>query len=315
MFGASRLVLSFVFALAVGAGAGVAFGGEQNVSSSNRGALASEYLEASREHPPLYQGAPVTHLVPSFNTITYALALEHRDITVEPESLNPSNRGDVLKLGGYGVSPYLALSLKHVGLGFSVDAGRKTAEYTRPSASAGGGETQESTLDYRAVGIYLYLIPVPSKMVTTTIIVGGKSYTAKHRASATAQGRALSYGDFDTHNYSVPSYEVGLNVGVKLLKSFSVIPWVDYVHNDSRAAIEAAKKKPFTSEQNVRDDVELFWHDKARVQYGLDFAVNLGPFEVRLGGLLGAVASVGAERENVQDDSLELAVSLEQKGN
>ena len=210
--------------------------------------------------------------------------------------------------------PYLSLSLKRIGLGFSVEAGDRKAEY----ASANSGQYNENrlaTLKYRGVGAFIYLIPFDKmwNSVNTTVILGGRNYTARHqhtRTSTTAGNQANQYAT--TLNYSVPSYEGGLNFNIGLLKSFSMIPWGNYAAADTTNAMSQMRSDDYERDF-IESDVEVFWNDKPNLTYGLDFAAKMGSFQVRLGGLLGFFAA-SAGSSQIKDESLSLAVSFEQKG-
>src|SRR5690606_8403111 len=88
--------------------------------------LIDVYLEDARSQPPLYQTAPVTHFVPSPKTVTYAIDARLIDTEVTTGRPYPSAPVGTLKLEGYSVAPYVALSLKRTGLGFGVEAGRRS---------------------------------------------------------------------------------------------------------------------------------------------------------------------------------------------
>lgn len=277
---------------------------------SQRAALADHYIDERKKNPSLFQGTPVSHVVPSFNTISYALAGGSIDTTVEPENQNPTYPSK-LHLTGYEVAPYLSLSLRRIGLGFSVESGHKEAEFTNSYLTS--TETRIGEVDYRGVGVFLYWIPTGklAKLITPTLIFGGRNYTAKH----SHRGQyGTSGGPTSSISYSVPNYEAGINLDVALAKALHVIPWGNYSYMDTASASSAASKLYSGEADFLNTDIELFWHDRPDLSYGIDFAARFGAVQVRLGGLLGMVATAGQGSDRITDKSVRLAFSIEQKG-
>ncbi len=289
----------------------------QAEESSERRDLIDHYVEESQKNDAFFASTPITHVVPSFNTISYALSAISYDTVIIPEENSRSGTSDPasLTLTGYGVSPYLSLSLKRIGLGFSVEAGDRQAEYT--AANNGQyNDNRTATLKYRGVGAFIYWIPFDKmwNKVNTTVILGGRNYTARHQHIRTAVSAGIETNrNTTTLNYSVPSYEGGLNFNISLLKSFSMIPWGNYASIDTSNAMSQMRSDAFERDY-VESDVEVFWNDKPDLTYGLDFAAKVGSFQVRLGGLLGFFAA-SAGSSQIRDESLSLAISFEQKGN
>jgi hypothetical protein len=281
--------------------------------SSTRAEMVDHYITESKRYPSPFQSTPVSHVVPSFNTISYALSATKQDTTIGPpnaQTLSQQTR-PLLKLTGYTVAPYLSLSLKHIGLGFSVESGKREAVYKGNSQ-----DERQSSLDYRGVGVFLYWIPLGKmfRIATPTLILGGRNYTAKQSHQATY--RYQDGSDFLSKNdirYSVPSYEGGLNIDIALLKSFSLIPWANYAYLDTKDAESQANKKD--SKDYLDTDIQMFWKDRPGLRYGVDFAARLGSFQMRLGGIFGAIATKGITSERIEDNSYSLTLSFEQSGN
>ena len=253
--------------------------------------------------------------MPAFNTITYALELDYQNVTVTPNSsANNSSQNDSLKLNGYTATPYLAISLRNIGLGFSAETAHHDITYGDLYSPA-SSENQKSTLNYNALGVYLYLIPVPTMTYAlTTIILGGKTYTATQIEggfSEVTSGQPQYQPETQTYHYTVDQFEVGLNVSIPLLKNFILIPWLDErVTNTSQIASQAATA---SNDLPLKDDTQLFWHSAPSFTYGLDFAVRIERFQVHLGSLLGTVADP-QHADGIVDKSLSLSLSLDQKG-
>lgn len=283
---------------------------------SERKALIDHYVSESKKNETFFASTPVTHVVPSFNTISYALSAVSYDTVISPEENPWVRKSDASKLdlSGYGLSPYLSISLKRIGLGFSVESGNRQAEFTSANSSQ-YNENRLAALTYRGVGAFIYWIPFGKlwNKVNTTLILGGRNYTAKHEHTRTSFTSGFETNRYTTSiNYSVPSYEGGLNFNVSLLKSFSMIPWGNYASVDTTNAMSQIRSDNYERDY-IASDVDLFWKDKPDLTYGLDFAAKLGPFQVRLGGLLGLLAAPAGSSQ-IDDQSLSLAISFEQKG-
>lgn len=294
---------------------------------TGRTALVEQWLEQKTEKPSLYQSTPVTQVVPTFNTITYALLAEVIDAQVKPDTTNTFFRADeTLTLSGYSVAPHVAISLKRVGLGFSVEAGSREADYYLDGTNVGNQHSaQESELNYRGFGLNAYyILPQPfGRRVKPSLTVGYSSLTAKHSVSTFVYGvgsAVITEDQKELFDYSVARQEVGLNIGIQLLKKFSLIPWANYENMDTSAAQALAEKAEQSGLQSYsatfEEDLQLFWHDRPRVRYGLDFVIRIyKTFDIHVGGLLGSVAALGGGSDTVTDDGMSLSLSIEQKGN
>lgn len=188
--------------------------------------------------------------------------------------------------------------------------------------------TQKSHLDYRGLGIYLYwIVPHPfGKSVRPSITVGNSTYAAKHRVSAVAVTTDASASAADDLNYEAYTYnvgrtEAGLNLGIQLLKKFTLIPWANYESVDTSDATGKlsevnAEYGRDERESYLEQDIELFWHAQAKLKYGIDFSIRLfDSVEVHVAGLLGSLASLGNKNDQIQDKTISLSIALDQKGN
>ena len=287
-----------------------------------RDSLQQTWSDKQKEHHNLYETTPVTHIVPDFNTITYSVRGEKIDANVSPEE--PSyGRNDNLKLTGYTVAPHMAVSLKHIGLGFSAEGGQRRAVYTSTGTSR--YERQESYLDYRGLGLYIYWIaPSPFQIMTPSVTLGNSSYAVKHNASLLKTSSSSAPDDnsdsLKNFTYTVAHYEVGLNLGMKLLKDFTFTPWAHYDVYDTKDGTKQVDTANSNHDQNhaviLEKDLDLFWHSANKVKYGLDLSVRMfDRVEVHLGGLIGLVMASGYNTASVTDKSVSLGVSFDQKGN
>lgn len=243
------------------------------------------------------------------------------DAEISPEQ--PSyGRNDQLNLTGYTVAPHLAVSLKHIGLGFSAEGGQRRAVYT--SSSKSRYERQESNLNYRGLGLYIYwLAPSPFRILKPSITLGNSSYSVKHNTSLLASSTTARDDNSDSmkqFSYTVGHYEVGLNLGMKLLKDFTFTPWAHYDGFDTSDGTKQVDHANDNYDQShgviLEKDLDLFWHSANKVTYGLDLSVRMfDRVEVHLGGLLGLLMASSYNTANVTDKSVSLGLSFDQKGN
>ncbi len=273
-----------------------------------------DYYTGSR---PIYQAAPVTHVVPELNKVTYVLDARMIDTTVtDPTSVSayggaPTSESLVVK--GTRVSPYLALSLKRFGLGFNLEAGDSTINYKYANTSY--PTTQKSSLSYRGLGIYGFLKVIDGKFVDITLIGGGKSINAKHKVGyeQTNYNQSPFATTLSTYRYSLTTYDAGLNTQFQVLKSVNLIPWVNYSRTDTANAASQTGLSTAIDAIMIQD-LDVFWRSQRVVDYGLDFSVRVGGIEVHLGGMLGSIFSSAGGSETVKDKGFSLSLSLHQKG-
>ena len=119
--------------------------------------------------------------------------------------------------------------------------------------------------------------------------------------------------------YNVTKTEIGLNVGMTLLRKFTLIPWVNYEHfdiSDGKRKLESENLKSSNEGQMFEDDLQLFWRSKPSLKYGLDFSIRVfDRVELHVGGLLGNLVPLGGRNPRIEDKSLSFSLSLDQKGN
>jgi hypothetical protein len=264
-----------------------------------RAALTSQFVDESHKQPPLYQASPVTHIVPAFNTVTYALEAHLFNTEVTPESYRS---GEELRIDGYSYEPYIVLSLKQIGLGFNVDGGHREITYESSSAK------QQSRLDYRGLGVFGFFKLYDKPDLYSTLIVGGRSLSARHEVGETRYGESAGGRTFD---YGLTGYETGLNVGMRLVKPMTIIPWANYAYTDDSKGRAVAER---SDSRTMKEDLDLFWKAERPLNYGLDFALRVANVELRIGGLLGLVVSSGTGSDAVEDNSYSLCIAWDQKG-
>ena len=292
--------------------------------TGKRAELIDSYVKSHSDNPGIYQSTPIYHLVPSFNTITYALGITSNDFKITPKE--PGFYGsDKLSVKGLKIEPHIAVSLKNISLGFSalrdIEAGEY--EYTQSYSGSSYYQAQKSTLAASGVGLNAAIVPFPTlhRQLKLAFILNGKSLSVKHSISplqSSNQEIQIQDSDMKVLNYNFYRYSAGINLNWHFLKRFSIVPWVDYTKTDFNAAktqIEASNSMEFGLADMVEKDWELYYLSQPNLRYGLDFAADLFGFEVRLGGLLGSFASLNKSEQFIKDSSLVLNVSFEQKGN
>lgn len=295
---------------------------EEVAYSQSREQMIENYLEERQKHPALYQAPPITHLVPNFNTITYAGAFDYQKTQILPSDGNGnvqsnSNSEVTLDLKGYSVAPHLAMSLKRVGLGLSVESLHKELLYSNSYKGGDGSRgayTQESSLDASGYGFNVSFLPIPkfSKNIKVATILGTKNFNATHRSgSLVADGSGDAGSSYtQVRRYTVQRYELGLNVGLQLLRAFRLVPWADYTDTVINAATDSANN----SAPSYLAELDLYWKEQPDFRYGLNVALTLGGFDLSIGGLLGTLGNLNSDPAFIKDDSLSITLSWDQKG-
>ncbi len=299
-----RLVLGCLLALSF----------DSAFAASGRQRMAGLLIDSMQGSPSLFQGTPITHIVPEFNTVTYALDLQRIQTIVLPDYRYNGDAPESLTYSGWKASPYLALSLKKIGIGFNVEAGKKSFDYVSSSSEA--KRNQNSTVNYRGLGIYLFYKPFDWKDVIPSFTLGGKSVNSNHEFGTlmTEAEREAASAKVSKVSYSIVNYSVGLNTQLKLVKPITVIPWADYLSVDDSAAHSAAFKSISDWQRaDYEDDLKMMWSDRRALNYGIDFAIDTNGFQLRFGGLLGSIASGGLGPEYIKDQGIRIAFAWNQK--
>lgn len=286
----------------------------------HRGNMIDSLVEYRKSANSIYQPPPITHMVPNFNTITYAIAVEKRDITLLPRYEN----GDLdtqdqssLKLSGYTVAPHLAISLKKVGIGLSIENSKNESVYNYQNQWSNYDVNQTSVVSTAGLGFNVSVLPFDSlrKNHKLALIAGGKSLNVKHSfsdfLSSTASGR-----DPIQTRYNILKYEVGANLTLSLLKRFRVIPWVDYTMTDIKNAQSAYNPQShgYVTDGIYADDLRLYWQSSPNVRYGIDLSLGIWGLDIRVGSILGKLARLGSDPDYYKDSSFNISLSFDQQG-
>ncbi len=281
--------------------------------AQSREQLIQNYIDQQQKNPPLYQAPPINHLVPNFNTITYAAALDYQQVEILPSDSEGNvqkylNSEASLSLKGYTVSPHLAMSLKRVGLGLSVETMHREAIFNSSYTSSGESTyySQLASVDASGYGFNISFLPIPkfSKNIKVATILGTKTFNATHRSGSF---QPVTGSGSPSRRYTVQKHEIGLNVGLQLLKAFRLTPWANYgltVLNTDSESNGASYEK----------ELELFWKEQPDFRYGINAGITLDGFELSIGGILGMLGNLNGTPDFIKDKSLSLTLSWDQKG-
>jgi hypothetical protein len=299
--------------------------GAQANSLDPRTQIVEDFVKQRAQNPGLYQSPPINHIVPSHNTITYAGQFEEVNLKLmqEPEGLTDVNPNNAVTVTGYKMEPHLALSLKNIAIGFSIERSKLAEEWTYSDAYGNYQRKQKSTLETSGLGLNLAFVPFPKmhKKLRLAMIIGGKSLNAKHGVSyVKSQNGSVSIdsADMQSFRYTVNHYEAGLNLSWFVLKRFAIVPWADYAMYDVAGAQAIFNSEKYSSGELkavMENDLDLFFLSYPKFRYGLDFSVQVLGLEVRIGGLLGTLANLNKSVDYIEDKSVTISVSVEQKGN
>lgn len=311
-----RLVLSIAVFLAH------PFGSRADAAAlTGRDELQDAYGSQLSNSPSLFDSAPIYHIIPTENTITFAGEYKLIDATIAPPgtdiSANREHLTERLDLSGWTASPYVAFSRRTFGFGFSGETGKRAAHYLRTHTDNSGYQEHLGTLTYSGIGLNVFWTPKVSalpKYAQATLIAGAKSLNAVEISSGDLSDR-FSPVTLTKYQYSVKSYDGGCNVSVNLVKRFTVIPWIDYATNafDTPAPATGATKST-TNDQTVTDDARLFWDSDPSLRYGIDFAVDIFGVNLHIGGLIGILGTLNKGSDRIYDGSHALSLSFDTKG-
>ena len=297
----------------------------QTNSLDPRTSIVEDFVKQRARTPGLYQSPPINHIVPSHNTITYAGQFEEVNLKLmqEPEGLSDVNTNDAVTVTGYKMEPHLALSLKNIAIGFSIERSKLAEEWTYSDTYSTFQRKQKSTLETSGLGLNLAFVPFPKmhKKLRLAMILGGKSLNAKHGVSYVKSLNgpvSIESADMQSFRYTVNYYEAGLNLSWFVLKRFAIVPWADYATYDVAGAQAIFNSEKYSSGELkavMENDLDLFFLSYPKFRYGLDFSVQVLGLEVRIGGLLGTLANLNKSVDYIEDKSVTISVSIEQKGN
>lgn len=299
----------------------------QSGSVDPRAPIIDSFVEQRAKNPGLYQSPPIIHIVPSFNTITYAGQFEEVNLKLMPETQSPVTN-NAITVTGYKLEPHLALSLKNIALGFSIERSKLQEEWiyndAKSSSSYSFEQRQRSNIETSGLGLNIAFVPFPRlhKQLKLALILGGKSLNVKHGISPIKYQNggqtSIEASDIQNFRYTVNHYETGLNLSWFVLKRFAIVPWLDYALYDvaaARALFDAERYVNSGYKEAFNADLDLFFLSYPKFRYGLDFSVQVIGLELRIGGLLGTLANLNQSVDYIEDKSITLSLSIDQKGN
>jgi len=280
--------------------------------------LVDSYIDYRSNQNTLLQGPPVSHIVPNFNTITFALAFEKRNTVVFARTSSDEivpNTTESLTLSGYTVAPHLSVSLKNIGLGFSIENSSNKAAYSNYYLAQGPGYIQNTTVKASGLGFNLSTTPFARFFGKNKLafILGAKTLDVHHQFTGFYTNAPGDLSKTRTARYNLLSFEAGVNLNLQLLKNISLVPWAHYNYTNTSSANGAYDKEEWLN-QTYQDDVRLFWDSAPRTQYGLDIGINVYGLNVRIGSLLGALSSLDLQPSYVKDKTFTVSLSFDQSG-
>lgn len=277
--------------------------------------IERRYIDHQQTPGGVLKSFPVNHITPQFNKVTAAFDAEHLDtlVTNNQETSSTSYLNEQLKLSGYTFSPYMALSLRSIGVGIAGEFGQKHLRYEQLSSSGSTVNYKEqSMIDYTGVGIYVYkILSKRSRRYRLTLVGGTKLLNVKHRARSSSS-YSSSYGlgeerdtryfgaseyidqDWETLKYTIQRAEIGLNLRYQLSHSLAIVPWVhmmttnvNQIEDQLKLASQGSNLSFIQNSRRYGADVELFWRNKNPLTYGVDVAIKHKRIELHIGGALG----------------------------
>lgn len=280
-----------------------------------RAEMQSFYLEQEQRRRPLFASAPSHHIIPKQDTISFALQADAVDVTIAPDSTelqdDLSDMDHKLEVKGWSVFPLVAFSADHFGVGFTVEGGSRQIQYLRQDRTS--FYEQFSDMSYTGAGLYVFRVfPLPklSSRVLGTVILGGRSLTCVH-VNYAARTNAQASAQAEKLKYDVNAYDIGLNLSMNLVRRFTIFPWLNVRHT-VLGPVKDRNESPATDVDDVvEQDRELTWLASRALQYGVDFAVQLGPIEMHFGGVIGYLAGLYQGADRVQDETISFGFSYD----
>ena len=102
-----------------------------------RGRFQKAYASQLQNAPSIFDSAPVYHIIPAANTITFAAQYSYYDVTVAPPgtdiSSNRTSLDERLDMTGWSASPYVAFQAKNFGIGFAGEVGERQGPLPSPA--------------------------------------------------------------------------------------------------------------------------------------------------------------------------------------
>ncbi len=241
----------------------------------------------------------------------------------KPDEIFKLNENDAITVTGFKLEPHLALSLKNICLGFSIIRAKYAEEYLLKYPSESFEQRQKSNLETSGLGLNVAFVPFTKihKKLKLAFILSGQNLNVKHSLSYVKASNGpvtIEQAEMQDFQYAVNNYSAGVNLSWFVFKHFAIVPWMDYSMTELGEAQRIANKSRYTDtalKPIMENDWDLFFQSYPKFRYGLDFAVQVIGLEVRIGGLLGSLASLNKSVDYIEDKSIVLSVSLEQKGN
>jgi len=288
----------------------------QTIADPTREEFQSDLLERRNQAIDILGSAPISHIIPRKHAIYVAAGFETFDLTIGPSSVKQDGQkaasDHYLSMDGWTANPFVAFAANRFGIGFAAESGVRNVEYLRRDS---GHVKHQAAMEYSGVGVYGYFIPdlrLLPNYITPTLMVGGKNLAAVHEDYGTvfAQGTEATS---QKRRYGVQKYEYGINLGISLVKKFTVFPWIHYERTllgevrdaDGETLVGA------DDDETLALDRQLMWKNRRELRYSIDFAVRIQRVDIHLGGLLGLIGGLTAGADRIEDNGLSISGSYQ----
>lgn len=303
----------------------------------------SEFQQFLKDHnsnsSKLFSSSPIYHITPERRTISLALSTDLLDTTIASDGTNILNGYDddldhFLRVSGWAASPLITISTKNFGFGFASENGKKRSHYLRLESSEKSFVDTSSKLNYSGFAIFGYFIPkirrVPNWIIPT-LIAGYRSISAEQEYM-TPRFSQESNKIFTKYRYNIKKSHLGVNLGIRLARKFTIIPWYDFTNVQIGAVKSEDPDAPEITSSQVRnpntgiienqntpyvaiflEDRKLFWEFEPERTYGLDFAIKFGQLDIHFGGILGSLAAASHGADRIYNANYSLSASYSMK--
>lgn len=290
-------------------------------AGSGRDEFQKAYATYLEDSPNVFNSAPVYHIVPTENTITFAGAYQYADVLVAAPGANAHENSDALDarldMTGWSATPYVAFLSKRFGFGFAGEVGDRQIHFLRKP----GTETYEEHLGklaFSGVGFNAFWKPewrLLPRFAVPTFIAGLKTLNVIHKSSGDL-AEPFSEIEMTKYQYTVQNYEAGCNLRLNFVKRFTIVPWIDYsTYVFGQPKRSESNGSSQTEDESLNDDRELVWSSAPALTYGIDFGVEIFGVSIRLGGLIGMLGNLHKGNDRVNDSSHNLSLSFDIKAN
>jgi hypothetical protein len=267
------------------------------------------FIDERASQEALFKTLPGTHITPINNRMIFTLMLNALDAKIDGSGKNNPADHEQLRVRNYSLEPYIALSGKHFGGGLSAEIGEARTKYDAPTNDL----HEQSVLRYQGAGVHMFYTPMEkSSRARLTFVAGTKVLGAKHKAKSSLAHNQLEANKWEEQRYQVSRSRIGANLDIRVLESFSLIPWVDHNYTYSKDLSNRIghenKDKQVQLAERFSGDNEIYWQPGSQWLYGLDAAARIKNFEIHFGNLLGTLLAPNAGSNRIVNHSYSVSV-------